>query len=195
MELIYGIWDTSSQYIALVVLVEALANALALEFRPYVPHIIPRLLQAFKEDTTDMLAETQVKVLGALVAVASNMEEYLNLVVPVVISLYGKSSAPKFLRKRAIESLPELSSSVDLLPYTSRIVHSLVDVMATPDEELFQIVLDAIGALAGGLGPSFVIFVPMLLKVGRNLCFVPYSCLKSFLLRPSRITVIHQQAH
>ena len=181
MELIHDIWDTSSQHLALVVLVESLANALAFEFRPYVPRIIPRLLQVFQEDETDLLVTTQVKALGALVAFASNLEEYLNLVVPVVIMSYERSNAPTFLRKRAIQSLGELSGSVDLLPYTSRIVHSLVHVIAAPDEELSQVVSDAISALARGLGPSFVIFVPMLLKVGSKRCvlgiFVPQAYL------------------
>ena len=46
----------------------------------------------------------------------------------------------------------------------ARSCHSLVHIIAVPGEELSQVASNAISVLAHRLGPSFLIFVPMLLK-------------------------------
>jgi hypothetical protein len=55
-----------SQRLALVVLVEALADALASEFGPIITALIPKLLLILQEDKMDAVVSTQLKTLGAL---------------------------------------------------------------------------------------------------------------------------------
>ena len=173
IELVHNVWDTLSHRLALIVLVEALADALASEFGPYVTALIPKLLSILQEDKTDAMVPTQMKTLGALTAFASNLQNYMNLVVPIVITCYEFNGTPRVLRTQAIQCLKELSHTVDLYPYTSRIVHSLMPLMTANDSSLHQAVVDALHTFTYTLGSGIAIFVPVLVKV-RQALDVPF---------------------
>ena len=165
IELINDVWDTLSQRLPLVALVEALADALASEFKPHVAGLISKLLPILQSDKTNLLAAIQVKALAALTALAYNLQDYMNTVVPIVITCYEYSHTPFMLRTQAIETLTKLSSALELYPYTSRIIHSLMPILAEPNESLHQVIIDALHTFTYTLGPSFTIFVPVLVKV------------------------------
>jgi serine/threonine-protein kinase mTOR len=163
--LIQDVWDTLAQRLPLVTLIEALADALALEFGPYMPGLLPKLLPILQEDKTETLAAIQLKTLVALTALASNLHDYLNLVIPIIVSCYECPRTPFILRKEAIRCLTNLSNTVELNPYTSRIVHSLIPLLGELDEPLHEVVVDALRSLTYSLGASLVIFIPTLTKV------------------------------
>ncbi|KAF8573454.1 atypical PIKK FRAP protein kinase [Ramaria rubella] len=185
VELIHELWNITSQRLALVVLVEALADVLASEFGPYTARLIPKLLLVLQETRTELFAPIQARTLSALAAFSYNLQEYLNLVVPIFISCYERSHTPRILRKQAIQSLAVLSATVDLYPFTSRIVHSLTSVMADTDESLRQSILDALFTFTYTLGPNFVIFVPVLTKAlaDNNLRAQKHLCIFARLLK------------
>lgn len=166
IELIQDVWDTlPSQRLPLIVLVEALADALAAEFGPYVAGLIPKLLPILQEDKTEAQTTIHMKSLAALAAFASNLHDYLNLIIPIVISCYECRRTPFLLRKEAIGTLTSLSSTVDLYPYTSRIVHSLIPLLRELDEPLHEVVVHALRDFTYTLGANLVIFIPTLTKV------------------------------
>lgn len=171
MELIHNLWDITTQRLGLVVLTETLAEVLVAEFFPYTGGLIPRLLSILQEERTKFIVGLQIKAVTCLTSFGLALEQHLSLVIPVIITCYQDGRSSVVLRKQAIQSIAELSKSIDLYPYTSRFVHSLITVLSDLDESLQKACLDALYILAHTLGNSFVIFVPTLLKV-RFLCLV-----------------------
>lgn len=164
MDLINDLWNVTNQRLALIVLVETLADVLAAEIGKYTAQMVSRLLLNLQEEKTETSALIHAKTVTAIVAFGPNLQEHLNLVIPVLISCFRPSPLPFTLRKQAIDSLSKLSKNVDLYPYASRIIHALEEVM-TDSGQLRQSVIDAFSTFTYTLGTSMIIFIPSLTKV------------------------------
>jgi len=68
------------------------------EFKVYLPQLLPLLLQVFETDDTERRLPT-LEVLTALKKFGSTLEEYLHLVLPVVVRLFERPDIPMTLRK------------------------------------------------------------------------------------------------
>ena len=164
-DLVNELWDTASLQLPLVTLVEALGKALDAEFRPFLPSILPRLLKVFEGELTDKRAATQIKVFQAFMTFGSNIEEYMHLVIPVIVKSYERPDGSTALRKTAITTIEGLSQRVNFSDHASRIIHPLVRVLSTQNAELRTAVMDTLCALVLQLGSDFAIFVPTINKV------------------------------
>ena len=175
-DLVNELWDTASLQLPLVTLVEALGKALDAEFRPFLPSILPRLLKVFEGELTEKRVATQNKVFQAFLTFGSNIEEYMHLVIPVIVKSYERPEGPLLLRKTAIMTIEGLSQRVNFSDHASRIIHPLVRVLSQQDVELRMAVMDTLCALVHQLGSDFAIFVPTINKVGyQATTYIAYS--------------------
>ena len=154
-----------SLQLPLVTLVEALGKALDAEFRPFLPSILPRLLKVFEGELSEKRTATQIKVFQAFLTFGSNIEEYMHLVIPVIVKSYERPDGSVPLRKTAIMTIEGLSQRVNFSDHASRIIHPLVRVLSYQNTELRVAVMDTLCALVYQLGSDFTIFVPTINKV------------------------------
>lgn len=145
-------------------LVESLAIALEGEFRTYLPTLLPQMLSIFESDTADKQLPSH-RLLNALLTFGPNLEEYLHLVIPAIVKVFEKSSNSIAIRKQAILLIGQLSKSINICDQASRIIHSLVRVLATDALELQNVSMDVLCLIACQMGPDFVIFAAMIRKL------------------------------
>ncbi|KAI8593944.1 armadillo-type protein [Geranomyces variabilis] len=185
LSLIQEYWSpTSNIQITILSLVEAIAVALDGEFKVYLPTLLPQMLQIFDADSSERRQPTQ-KVLHAMITFGSNLEEYLHLVVPVIVKLFERPDVPLHLRKHAIQTIGHLCKKISFSDQASRIIHPLVRVLASPHPELRSAAMDTLCALIYQLGSDFAIFIPMINKtlVKHHIQHPKYELLVSKLLK------------
>jgi len=152
-------------------LIEALGKALDAEFKPFLPAILPLILKVFDGELTEKRINTQIKVFDAFLTFGANIEEYLHLVIPIIVKSYERQDIVEradsltALRKRAIQTIDGLSRRVNFSDHASRIIHPLVRVLECGNNELRMAVMDTLCSLVIQLGSDFAIFVPTINKV------------------------------
>lgn len=159
------LWENTSLQLPIVSLVEALGRALDAEFRPFLPTILPLLLKVFEGELTEKRMATQIKIFDSFLTFGANIEEYLHLIIPIIVKAAERLDATTILRKRAIQTVAHLSQRVNFSDHASRIVHPLVRVLDGQNNELRMAVMDTLCAIVVQLGSDFAIFVPMINKV------------------------------
>ncbi|KAF4593864.1 phosphatidylinositol kinase- protein kinase tor1 [Pleurotus pulmonarius] len=163
--LITELWDNPVLHLPLVSLIEALGNALDSEFKPFLATLIPLILKVFDHELTEKRMLTQSKIFDAFVTFGTNIEEYLQLVIPVIVHTYERTDASTALRKKAIQTIESLSARVNFSDHASRIIHPLVRVLDTAGNDIRQTALDTLCAFVYQLGSDFAIFVSTIQKV------------------------------
>jgi serine/threonine-protein kinase mTOR len=167
--LVSELWENSTLQLPIVALIEALGKALDSEFKPFLPTILPLILKVFDGELTDKRMNTQIKIFDALLTFGTNIEEYLHLVIPIIVKSYERQDSGGImttpLRKRAIQTIDGLSRRVNFSDHASRIIHPLVRVLETSNNELRMAVMDTLCSLVIQLGSDFAIFVPTINKV------------------------------
>ncbi|THH04859.1 hypothetical protein EW145_g5218 [Phellinidium pouzarii] len=163
-QLIQVLWDNSALQLPIVALIEALGKALDGEFRPLLPSILPFMLRVFDGDLQEKRQATQMKVLDAFLTFGANIEEYLHLVIPIIVRSYERQDASIALRKRAVQTIDGLTRRVNFSDHASRIIHPLVRVLTTQNNELRAAVMDTLSSLVLQMGSDFAIFVPSINK-------------------------------
>ncbi|KAF9006075.1 phosphatidylinositol 3-kinase [Cyathus striatus] len=162
--LITELWENVTLQLPIVSLIEALGKALDAEFKPFLPTILPLVLKVFEGDSNDKRTNTQIKIFDAFLTFGANIEEYLHLVIPIIVKSYERLDATTALRKRAIQTIDGLSRRVNFSDHASRIIHPLVRVLESSNNELRMAVMDTLCSLVSQLGSDFAIFVPTINK-------------------------------
>lgn len=163
--LITELWEYASLQLPIVSLIEALGKALDAEFKPFLPTILPPILKVFDGELNEKRINTQIKIFDAFLTFGANIEEYLHLVIPIIVKSYERTDGTTALRKRAIQTIDGLSRRVNFSDHASRIIHPLVRVLEGPNNELRMAVMDTLCSLVIQLGSDFAIFVPTINKV------------------------------
>lgn len=169
--MITELWDNVTLQLPIVSLVEALGKALEAEFKPFLPSILPLVLKVFEGELTEKRINTQIKIFDAFLTFGANIEEYLHLVIPIIVKSYERQDFVErpdllvALRKRAIQTIDGLSRRVNFSDHASRIIHPLVRVLENGNNELRMTVIDTLCSLVVQLGSDFAIFVPTINKV------------------------------
>ena len=169
--LISELWENSTLQLPIVALIEALGKALEAEFKPFLPTIIPLILKVFDGEITEKRISTQIKIFDAFLTFGANIEEYLHLVIPIIVRSFERPDhfeRPDLitaLRKRAIQTIDGLSRRVNFSDHASRIIHPLARVLESANNELRMAVMDTLCSLVIQLGSDFAIFVPTINKV------------------------------
>jgi FKBP12-rapamycin complex-associated protein len=164
--LVTELWENVSFQLPVVSLIEALGKALDSEFKPFLPNILPLILKVFDGELNEKRMNTQMKIFDAFLTFGANIEEYLHLVIPIIVKSYERPDGTTALRKRAIQTIDGLSKRVNFSDHASRIVHPLVRVLEGSNNELRMAVMDTLCSLVIQLGSDFAIFVPTINKVG-----------------------------
>ncbi|CCM00588.1 uncharacterized protein FIBRA_02624 [Fibroporia radiculosa] len=188
-ELVTDLWENPSLQLPLVSLVEALGRALDAEFKPFLPTILPLFLKVFDGELNDKTMSTQIKIFDAFLTFGANIEEYLQLVIPIIVKTYERPDASTPLRKRAVQVIDGLSRRVNFSDHASRIIHPLVRVLAHSNNELRMAVMETLCSMVVQLGSDFAVFVPTVNKcMLRNRISHPrYENLISKLLNGERL--------
>eukprot|EP01113_Clastostelium_recurvatum_P006582 TRINITY_DN1298_c0_g1_i1.p1 TRINITY_DN1298_c0_g1~~TRINITY_DN1298_c0_g1_i1.p1 ORF type:complete len:2380 (+),score=927.36 TRINITY_DN1298_c0_g1_i1:62-7201(+) len=152
----------------IVNLVEEISLALNDEFKVYLPNLIPQLLSVLHTDRQPKRHHT-TKVLHALEVFATNLDDYLHLVIPAVVRQFEQVDAPTPVRSNAIQTIGRLSRKLNFADYASRIVHPLARVLDQGDEiQLRDDAMATLCSLVYQLGSDYAIFIPMVGKILRR---------------------------
>ncbi|KAJ9649752.1 phosphatidylinositol kinase- protein kinase tor1 [Coniosporium tulheliwenetii] len=165
LETIQDFWSTGTQLQATILsLIEAIAMSLEGEFKVYLASVLPLMLGVLDQDTSSRRLPSE-RVLHAFLVFGSSAEEYMHLIIPVIVRMFEKPGQPSSIRKQAIETLGRLSKQVNISEFAARIVHPLTRVLAGSDVALKQTALETLCALIFQLGPDYIHFIPTVNKI------------------------------
>ncbi|KAI6713291.1 hypothetical protein JHW43_004164 [Diplocarpon mali] len=158
-------WEKSPTLQANILqLVEAISRSLEGEFKIYLAGILPLMLGILQKDVTTRRLPSE-RVLHAFLVFGSSSEEYMHLIIPVVVNVFEKPQQPSFIRKSAIETIGKISRQVNLNDFASKIIHPLARVLNGSDITLRIAALDTLCALIFQLGKDYLHFVGTISKV------------------------------
>ncbi|KAF2145019.1 uncharacterized protein K452DRAFT_221441 [Aplosporella prunicola CBS 121167] len=165
LETVQEYWSGGTQLQATILsLIEAIARSLEGEFKIYLASILPLMLGVLDQDTSVKRLPSE-RVLHAFLIFGSSAEEYMHLIIPVIVRMFDKPGQPHGLRKSAIETLGRLSRQVNISEFSAMIIHPLSRVLAGNDTPLKQTALDTLSALIFQLGPDYIHFIPTINKI------------------------------
>ncbi|PWN43039.1 putative TOR1-1-phosphatidylinositol 3-kinase [Ceraceosorus guamensis] len=189
-DLVQENWNpNSSIQLTIVSLVEAVANALEGEFKTYLPILLPQLIQTLDGEITAKRQPTFLRILHAFVVFGSSIDEYLGLVLPVVVKMFERPEASVLLRRSAIVTVGQLSAKVNFCDHASRVIHPLVRVLSSGNVELRGAAMDTLAALAFQLGAAYANFIPVVAKtlLQRGITHAKYDQLATCILNGERL--------
>lgn len=158
-------WDTTPQLQATILsLIESIARSLEGEFKVYLADVLPLMLSVMESDTSAQRTPS-ARVLHAFLIFGSSAEEYMHLIIPIMVRMFDKAGQPIHLRKLAMETLGRLSKQVNVSEFAARIIHPVCRVLAGNEPSIKQSALEMLCALIFQLGPDYIHFVPTVNKV------------------------------
>ncbi len=169
--LVHDFWSqTASLQIRIIQLVEAVARAVEGEFKAYIPKLLQQILRSFDGDlsaehVTSSRLNTLLHILRAFYVFGSSIEDYLHLVLPVIVRSFENPLSPDDLRKAALRTTGQLCRRVNFSDHASQIIHPLIRTLGNSDGELRTIAMDTLCVLGLQFGPDYAIFIPMVNKV------------------------------
>ncbi|KAI9833190.1 MAG: hypothetical protein M1819_003813 [Sarea resinae] len=165
LEVVQDFWGVSSQLQATILsLIESISRSLEGEFKVYLADLLPLMLGVLDKDTTPRRLPSE-RVLHTFLVFGASCEEYLHLIIPVIVRMFEKPQQPVQIRKQAIETIGKLSKQVNISDFASRIIHPLARILANGDPVLKQAALDTLCALIFQLGRDYLHYIPMINKI------------------------------
>lgn len=158
-------WDAPASLQATILsLIEAISRSLEGEFKIYLAGLLPSMLGVLEKDATTKRMPSE-KVLHAFLVFGPSSEEYMHLIIPVIVQTFEKQGQPTFLRKSAIETVGKISRQVNLNDYAAKIIHPLTRILAAGESSLRVAALDTLCALIQQLGRDYLHFMGTVTKV------------------------------
>lgn len=160
IDLVQEFWSKGPQIQAtLLSLVEALSRSLEGEFQAYgfVARILPLMLDVLENDNSPRRQPSE-RVMHTILVLGANCEFYMHLIIPVLVRMFQKPANPVALRRAAIDTIGKITRQVNLIDYTSVLVHALRDTFYLKDQVLRQAALDCICALIFQLNEKYLPF-------------------------------------
>ncbi len=148
----------------IITLIEEISLALSDEFKPYLLNILPQLLQVFFTDTNPNRVATS-KVLHALEVFGTSLDDYLHLVIPVIVKLCELPDTPVRLQIDAMLTLSVLCKKFNITYYASRILLPMSRILDTPNNDLQKETMKTLCVIVRQLGSDYAIFAPTIEKV------------------------------
>ncbi|KZL74444.1 phosphatidylinositol 3-kinase tor2 [Colletotrichum incanum] len=165
VEICQEFWNTTSTLQSTIMsLVEAISRSLEGEFKIYLAGLLPLMLGVLEKDTTTRRTPSE-KVLHAFLVFGSSAEEYMHLIIPVIVRTFEKQGQPTPLRKQAIETIGKITYQVNLNDYAAKIIHPLTRILGSGDITLRVAALDTLCALIQQLGKDYLHFMGTVNKV------------------------------
>lgn len=169
--LVHDFWNPNSTLqITIIHLVESVAKAVEGEFKAYLPRLLQQILRSFDGDLTQkqlpaLRLNTLLHILKAFYIFGSSIEDYLHLVLPVIVRSFESAATPDELRKAALRTTGQLCRKVNFSDHASQIIHPLIRTLGNSGDEIRTIAMDTLCVLVLQFGSDFAIFVPMVNKV------------------------------
>ncbi|OCK80049.1 hypothetical protein K432DRAFT_405035 [Lepidopterella palustris CBS 459.81] len=158
-------WSATPQLQATILsLIEAIARSLEGEFKVYLASVLPLMLGVLDQDQSQKRLPSE-RVLHAFLIFGSSAEEYMHLIIPVIIRMFDKPGQPITLRRQAIETLGRLSRQVNISEFAAKIIHPLSRVLSGNEQSLKPTALETLCALIFQLGPDYIHFIPTINKI------------------------------
>ncbi|OXG23734.1 FKBP12-rapamycin complex-associated protein [Cryptococcus neoformans Ze90-1] len=194
-DLIHEFWNPNSTLqITIISLVEAIAKAVEGEFKAYLPKLLQQILRSFDGDLSakhlpELKLNTLLQILKAFYVFGESIEDYLHLVLPVIVRSFENPAAPDSLRIAALRTTGQLCRKVNFSDHASQIIHPLVRTLGNSSEELRQTAMETLCVLVLQFGPDYAIFIPMVNKalVENKISHPGYEALITKLLNRERL--------
>ncbi|PHH92079.1 hypothetical protein CDD83_9015 [Cordyceps sp. RAO-2017] len=165
IETLQKYWHKStSLQTTIMSLVEAISRSLEGEFKIYLAGILPLMLGALDKDSSTKRTSSE-RVLHAFLVFGASAEEYMHLIIPVIVHTFEKQGQPVFIKKQAIDTIGKISRQVNLNDYAAKIIHPLSRVLDTGEPALRVAALDTLCALIQQLGKDYLHFMGTVNKV------------------------------
>lgn len=178
-------WNPNSTIqMSIISLIESIAASLEGEFKIYLPQMLPHMLQIFDADLSEK-RQPSIRVLHSFVVFGPNVEEYVHLIIPVIVRQFEKVENPMPVRTASIRTIGQMSKKVNLADHASRIIHPIARVMAGSSADLRKEALNTLCSLVFQLGSDYAVFIPMINKVllKNKITHANYDLLVSKLLK------------
>jgi FKBP12-rapamycin complex-associated protein len=157
-------WDCTPM-VHILTLAEEISLAINDEFKAYLPTLIPLMLRELASDRSARRINAQ-KVIKSLETFGTNLDDYLHLVVPAIVTLVEADDTPAPTAIFAIQALRRLCRKLNFSDLASRIVHPFVRLLERPQRaDLREEIMRALCTLVRHLGTDYAIFIPMVSKV------------------------------
>ncbi|KAG8882733.1 phosphatidylinositol kinase- protein kinase tor1 [Tulasnella sp. 332] len=163
VDLVHELQISSQLGAHVLALVESLVRALNAEFSPFLPTVLPQMLQLL-EGPIDKKIVVLLRVFQVLQALGPNVEEYLQLIIPPTLRVIEHRNVPSTLRLSALWTIDSLSRRVDLANDASRILHALTRALDHGDLEWRNEVLNTLCVFVVMFGSRYVTFIKMVHK-------------------------------
>lgn len=143
------------------------------EFKAYLPKLLQQILRSFDGDLSakhlpELKLNTLLQILKAFYVFGESIEDYLHLVLPVIVRSFENPGAPGSLRIAALRTTGQLCRKVNFSDHASQIIHPLVRTLGSSSEELRQTAMETLCVLVLQFGPDYAIFIPMVNKVSQT---------------------------
>ncbi|KKF92485.1 Phosphatidylinositol 3-kinase tor2 [Ceratocystis platani] len=165
VECLESYWNRSpTLQVTIMQLVEAISRSLEGEFKIYLARLLPLMLGALERDTSPRRNSSE-RVLNAFLVFGSSCEEYMHLIIPVIVWAFEKHGQPLATRKLAIETIGKISRQVNLNDYAAKIIHPLTRVLSMGEPLLRVAALDTLCLLISQLGKDYLHFMGHVNKI------------------------------
>lgn len=165
IEILQEYWHKStSLQTTILSLIEAISRSLEGEFKIYLAGILPLMLGVLDKDSSAKRIPSE-RVLHAFLVFGASAEEYMHLIIPVIVHTFEKQGQPTFIRKHAIDTIGKISRNVNLNDYAAKIIHPLTRVLDMGEPTLRVAALDTLCALIQQLGKDYLHFMGTVNKV------------------------------
>ncbi|KAF1821278.1 TOR1 phosphatidylinositol 3-kinase [Dissoconium aciculare CBS 342.82] len=169
LEAVSDHWHLGNQIqITILTLIESIAKSLEGEFKIYLANVLPLLLGVLDADTRSPEGKAvSLRVLHAFLVFGSSAEEYMHLIIPVIVRMFDSSERyrDKEVRKAAIGTIGRMSKQVNISEFAAKIIHPLARILQGTDPFLKATALETLCALIFQLGQDYLHFVPMIDKI------------------------------
>ena len=164
VNLMLDFWDTPSLG-SILLLSEAISEAVNDEFRVYLPILVPQMLREISRERIDLRVKAH-KVIQTFEAFGTSMDDYLYLVVPAILAMIEQEDTPLQTALTALNQLRKMSLRLNFTDMGSRIIHPLLRILeGTSSPELREEVMTTLCSIVRSLGQDYVLFIPAVGKV------------------------------
>lgn len=165
LDMCRDLWKNQVLHLPILSLIEVLSRVLDAGFKPHLPSVLPLMLSVSEESSSEKRNAAEIKVFNTFLTFGSNVEEYMHLLLPVLLAAVERLDASTALKKTALTTVGGLARRVNLSDYASRIIHPLIRVLPYAGADVREAVKETMSSLVYQLGADFAVFVPMVKKV------------------------------
>ncbi|KAJ3451110.1 serine/threonine-protein kinase mtor [Anaeramoeba flamelloides] len=162
-EIISQFWSTPL-LVEMITLIGDISVLVPDQFKVYLPNLIPQLLSVLRDDNS-IDREPTKQVLKSFELFASNLEDYMHLVIPTIIKLFEQNDTPLFIKRHALKTIGNLCRNLNFSDFSSRIIHPIARSLSIQHQKLQKSIMNTLCKFVIHLGNGYSIFVPMIDKI------------------------------